>query len=994
MKSKPSQRFWRASQPLTILLIFLLMTGCLFEPFSPENGGSPTAVPSVNSEETPAESAAAPTPIPIIETELPPETATPLPSPTATADPDLPKWTVLVYMAADNDLDSQAIFNLNQLEVSGSTRDVNVIVQIDRAENAEWSGGRRYFVTQDDNPQQISSQLLEELGEINTGEAQTLTDFLLWGQTAYPAQNTALILWNHGIGWSGIATDETDRNILTLPELEQALETAAADPTTQNALAFVGFDACLMGQLDVYAALAPFAQVAVASEELTPAQGWPYDIWLQSLAANPTQSAADLGRKTVEQFNATYNFTHPFSTMAAVDLTRVDRVVSELQAIIFLTEDDLSVAAADLSLARSGAEQFARAYGIETDRFAAVDLGHMSKLLKAQAVDDKLRQAAETLEQAVTEAVIATGSGRGFANASGIALYFPINREGIDPRYEVQGRLPSWSNLLPKVIDQNASDLPLPSITIASDSLNQTAGVLNPLYLEFQITGRQIEAVNLIAGRYEADTGRRLLLEIDPLRPEPTFLADGSQSFQWRDGLHEDFYIWSTKVTYLSDGSSGQFVIMWPLDTQNPATNLRSVGGTYFESASGQSWRANLVFDTETRQIQQAWATGGGGAPYEFSTRAGDQFQPDRYYLDENDNLITEAGNLLVFNEVGQLSYTWEPVERGSYFIGFEVRNAAGSAPKNLIDINIENPDDPPPWQAYLDPYLGFQFLYPADWYRPVYSGDRLFTTSVDGSSSLQIIVFPDMANPSAEQLKNETLASFGLNNGNILYRDTMTIDNRPAERIAYSYFGADGQRVGELTAFVREGVGYVIDLDGPAENESDTVDIWNRLIENWAYLPVGRGLFPNRWATLELADLAVIQPETFVYEPASGGWDRFSLPEDSRIFMALHVDQLVNDETPTLFLDRWTGIAQSGIDQFTVFDPATRRFALGGRLWFRRDFSYVDGSGETIWGFLMVTQEGEKLITAWIESPQIRYSETEAAVFEVMLAELQTLGR
>lgn len=979
-------------------IVILLLAGCVdgttadlpaFPFFSNEPLAvttTPLADPDPASPESPF-----PSPVPTLVPTAVPATAIVTPtSPPPTADPNLPPWTVLIYMAADNDLDPQAIFNLNQLESTGSTAEVNVVVQIDRAASGDWSTSRRYFITKDDDPQQITSTLLEEMGELNTGDPQTLTDFIVWGRSTYPAQKTALIMWNHGIGWSGIATDETDRNILTLPEFETAL----ADAVQDDQLALIGFDACLMGQLDVYAALAPFAGVAVASEELTPAQGWPYDDWLTGLTTDPSQGPASLGEQTVAQFIDTYSVSHPFSTMAAIDLGQINGVLRDFQLIVDLGAQDLPIAAADLTLARSGAEQFARAYGIETDRFAAVDLGHMGALLNSQAVADPLREAGGRLTASINKAVIASGSGLGFENASGIALYFPSKAESVDPRYEIQSGLTSWAALLPAILNENAANLPLPTIIIASDMLNQSAGVLKPLFLEFQITGRQIEEVDLIAGRYEPESGRREVIEIDPLLPEPTYLADGSHSLQWRDGLHEDFYVWSTKVTYLTDENNGQFVIMWPLDEDKPNTRLRSVSGSYLAISTGQSWRANIVFDTETRQIQRAWATGGGGAPFEFDPAGGDHFTPDRYYLDDANQLVTEPGETLILNGDGQLRFDWRPVPSGDYFIGFQVTNGAGSSPQSTVDVNIDNPADPIPWQAYLDPYLGFQFLYPADWYRPTYSGDRLFTTSQSGDSTLQIIVFPDLVNLSPEALRLEAMTGFGLTTDNILYRDTVTIAGQPAERIAYGYAAAQGQRIGELTAFVRDGVGYVIDLDGPAEAEQQTIETWDRLINNWAYLPVGRGLFPNRWATVELTDLAVIQPDTFVYEPAAAGWERFSLPEDSRIFMALHVDPIASGDQPSALLDRWTSVARSGVDNFAILEPGTRRFALGGRLWFRRDFSYVDSSGEEIWGFIMVSQEGERLITAWTEAPQIRYAETETAVFEVMLAELQTIVR
>ena len=49
----------------------------------------------------------------------------------------------------------------------------------------------------------------------------------------------------------------------------------------------VGMDACLMGQLEVFSALAPHARYAVASQETEPALGWAYTSFLDTLTRNP-----------------------------------------------------------------------------------------------------------------------------------------------------------------------------------------------------------------------------------------------------------------------------------------------------------------------------------------------------------------------------------------------------------------------------------------------------------------------------------------------------------------------------------------------------------------------------------------------------------------------------------------------------------------------------------------------------------------------------------
>ncbi len=83
-------------------------------------------------------------------------------------------WTFMVYMAADNDLEAFALADLNEMEFVGSTTDVNIVVQLDRSElydtsNGNWTDARRIFVTRDTNLTQVASEVVDDVGETNTG---------------------------------------------------------------------------------------------------------------------------------------------------------------------------------------------------------------------------------------------------------------------------------------------------------------------------------------------------------------------------------------------------------------------------------------------------------------------------------------------------------------------------------------------------------------------------------------------------------------------------------------------------------------------------------------------------------------------------------------------------------------------------------------------------------------------------------------------------------
>src|SRR5690606_1160790 len=161
---------------------------------------------------------------------------------------------------------------------------------------------RRFLVQRDADRGRIGSTELADLGELNMGDPQTLADFIVWGVQEFPAQRYALVIWDHGSAWAGVAFDETNGGDgLNMLELSAALRTAQVQ-TGVDRLDLIGFDACLMSQLDVFLAVAPYGRVAAASAELEPDQGWAWDQWLARLQADPSQDATRLAQTIVETY--------------------------------------------------------------------------------------------------------------------------------------------------------------------------------------------------------------------------------------------------------------------------------------------------------------------------------------------------------------------------------------------------------------------------------------------------------------------------------------------------------------------------------------------------------------------------------------------------------------------------------------------------------------------------------------------------------------------
>ena len=160
---------------------------------------------------------------------------------------------------------------------------------------------------------------------MDMGDSATLRSFLRFGQERYPAQRYALILWNHGCGpLDGVCLDELfGMDSLSLRELSQGL----ADAELGQKLSFIGFDACLMGSLEVACAVSPYAEYMIASQETEPASGWPYG-FLPGLVDDET--GADTGRRLCDMYMASDVLPGEMLTLSCLDLGKAEAAAAAL----------------------------------------------------------------------------------------------------------------------------------------------------------------------------------------------------------------------------------------------------------------------------------------------------------------------------------------------------------------------------------------------------------------------------------------------------------------------------------------------------------------------------------------------------------------------------------------------------------------------------------------------------------------------------------------
>lgn len=177
-------------------------------------------------------------------------------------------WTILIYMAADNGLNLDALADIEDMMQAEFSENIKIIVQVDFAASNSTPAAYRY---------QIFPGLKEQisfLGEIDSGDENELTAFADWGFNKFPSDNQALIIWSHGNGWfEYFCPDvEADNNEISVSggELRRGIK------NINDHLEILILDACNMQTLEVAAEVYEYTDFIIASEGGVNSEGFPY----------------------------------------------------------------------------------------------------------------------------------------------------------------------------------------------------------------------------------------------------------------------------------------------------------------------------------------------------------------------------------------------------------------------------------------------------------------------------------------------------------------------------------------------------------------------------------------------------------------------------------------------------------------------------------------------------------------------------------------------
>ena len=365
-------------------------------------------------------------------------------------------WTVLVYMAADNNLESFALDDLNEMESVTYTSGLNVVTLVDRAPGyatdgtGDWTDTRVGRISGDSDLNVVSSlDFADSIGEVNSGAGATLTQFINGVVSTNPATNYALIVWDHGGGLSGTSWDDSaGGDNLRLAEFRSAV-LASNLPHFD----FIGFDTCLQGMLEQCWDVRDLADVMVASQELEPGDGWEYQNFLGALAAKPEMSAFDLANAVVDAYGERYAGESD-TTLAAIRTAGLEMLNASLNNFAATV---LDAGPGLLPGLRAAAERATRLGPSDLDYR---DLGDFMQGVADTASNAAVRTAAAAVSAALDDTVLArVGT---VAGVNGLSIYLPLDSISFDYQSREIGFLQGseWGSFLRYLLgDRRGDDL-------------------------------------------------------------------------------------------------------------------------------------------------------------------------------------------------------------------------------------------------------------------------------------------------------------------------------------------------------------------------------------------------------------------------------------------------------------------------------------------------------------------------------------------------------
>jgi hypothetical protein len=331
------------------------------------------------------------------------------------------KWTVMVYISGDNNLEDYVVPDIEtELAPTGSSANVQVVALADRGpgrdtSRGDWKTTLLYHVTK--GMIADSASAVADWGERNFGDKQTLIDFITWTKANYPAEHYALYFWGHGWNWHPgyVMFDETSNDTLDMEEVKAALPSVGF-------IDMVGFDGCNMASIEVQMLWHGHATAVSHSQEWVGGEGVQYDLVLAQLAANPKMTADQVAITTTQSASSDKTWS-----AVAVD-SRFDALISAVNQWSIALNNGLGTNRKKYDQAFTATRNFWQA---PMDK----DLYDMAYEINRLVGDQNIKNKSQAVMKAVNLVVLSERHVNAYADVHGITIYHIAKASEKDTNY-------------------------------------------------------------------------------------------------------------------------------------------------------------------------------------------------------------------------------------------------------------------------------------------------------------------------------------------------------------------------------------------------------------------------------------------------------------------------------------------------------------------------------------------------------------------------------
>lgn len=210
--------------------------------------------------------------------------------------------TVLVYMAADNNLANYATQNIESLKegFAKNSIDGNLVIYVDQ-------GTPKLILLQKDENGVVVEKVMKTYSSQNSVSSAVMSSVFDDVAQVFPSKKYGLVLWSHGYGWVPSvkrAMAPTTRwfgvdggYFMDLPDLITAIKSGPH-------FDYILFDACFMGGVEAAYALRSCTDYLITSPAEVMGDGFPYTAIFPYLFRNTESDYIKIASTFYEHYNA------------------------------------------------------------------------------------------------------------------------------------------------------------------------------------------------------------------------------------------------------------------------------------------------------------------------------------------------------------------------------------------------------------------------------------------------------------------------------------------------------------------------------------------------------------------------------------------------------------------------------------------------------------------------------------------------------------------